>query len=219
VTGTAIAARRATFITRSIWVLAHLLILAAILSAPSQIHQAILEGDSLPILLALILIGLNVWLYAWVSVSNPGVVTAESNAKRAARVSQQAAANTATTTAAQLARNTGNRPDPLAASAAPNSISSMGASSAVSGNVGGKGAGFASPACVASASPSTNTPTSAFLTCFCDGCSPHICLLCPHTEEVNWQQNHWHQLFYVLVCCLWPKCIHTWLCRRMSLAR
>lgn len=159
------AARRATAITRSIWILAHLLILAAILSSPSDIREAIIRGDVLQIVLALVLIGTNVWLYTWVSVSNPGIVTVESNAKAAARAGQQTAASTASTTAAQLA--TSNRPDALyvPAAAGASSISSMGASSALSAGLGAKGNGFATPAqysrdCVASATPSTTTPTS-----------------------------------------------------------
>lgn len=145
--------------------LAHLLILAAILSAPSQIRKALLEEtDPFQIALALVLIGMNALLYTWVSVSNPGIVNAESNAKRAARAAQQAAANTASTTAAQLASGNANRLDALYVPRA-SSVSSMGASSAISGTVGAKVNGFATPACVTTASPSTNTPTSAVLFC------------------------------------------------------
>lgn len=137
----------------------------------------------MPILLALVLIGANVGLYTWVSVSNPGIVTAESNAKTAARVSQQAASNTATTTAAQLASNNAGseRPDALSqpAAAGASSISSMGASSVVSGTLAQKGTGCATPACVTSASPSTtNTPTSTLP-------SPNILVSFPQLNSLH----------------------------------
>ena len=68
------AAKRATLIARAIWVLAHVLILAAIVFSRSQVHHDFNAGRPGPIILAFFIIGINFWLYMWVSFSNPGVV-------------------------------------------------------------------------------------------------------------------------------------------------
>eukprot|EP00892_Ulva_mutabilis_P005965 jgi/Ulvmu1/3740/UM173_0013.1 len=68
------AAKRATVIARAIWVLAHVLILAAIVFSRSQVHNDFDAGRPGPIVLAFFLVGINFWLYMWVSLSNPGVV-------------------------------------------------------------------------------------------------------------------------------------------------
>lgn len=72
------AARRMTLMTRSIWVLGHSLIGAAILMSPSKFRAAVEERQVVPLVVAIVLAAVNVALYIAVTVTDPGRVRANS---------------------------------------------------------------------------------------------------------------------------------------------
>jgi hypothetical protein len=68
------AASKATIITRTIWLLAHVLILAAVLSTHTDLRAEVNDLHYSTVVPSLLLVLLNFVLYIWVSLSDPGYV-------------------------------------------------------------------------------------------------------------------------------------------------
>lgn len=116
------AATRATLITRFIWIIAHILIFAAILASTSDLRAALADRDVPPIVLAVFLAVLNLSLYVAVSLSDPGRVQ-PADASRGGSGGEGSGASAAArdaTTAVSTPRSTSRRGErsPTARSAA-----------------------------------------------------------------------------------------------------